>query len=157
MNRQKKEELKKFRNDTKGMSLVEVEKYKLSQAEEKERQNLIHFLHVAIFPEEYSYQGDSHLDAKRRNSGISPLSERFIKTVDERRLKLGVEPYICNQEHFQTTKDYCQQKAINLSKREIKALISEVNKEYKEIMPKIEPSLSRPMTEAEEDMHMWRS
>ena len=157
MNRQKKEELKNFRNDTKGMSPSEIEAYKLNQTEEKERQNLIHFLHVAIFPEEYSYQGDSRLDAKRRKCGINPLSESYIKTVDERRLKLGVEPYVCNQEHFQTTKDYCQKKAMNLSNSEIKALTDKVKKEYKDMMPKTSPAPSKAMTEAEEDMRMWLS
>lgn len=157
MNRQKKEEFKNFRNDIKGMSPAEIEKYKLNKAEEKERQNLIHLLHVATFPEEYSYQHDSYLEASRRKSGINPLSEKYMKIVDERRFKLGVEPYICNQKHYQTTKDYCQQKAMNLTKTEIKALTDEVKKEYKDIMPKNAPAQSRPMTEAEEDMRMWLS
>ena len=157
MNRQKQEELKNFHNDTKGMNPSEIKKYNLNQAEEKERQHHIHFLHVAIFPEEYSYQGDSTSAAKKRKSGINPLSERYIKIVDERRLKLGVEPYICNQEHYQSTKDYCQQKSINLSNSEIKELTNEVKKEYIEKIEKAETSLSRPMTEAEEDMHMWLS
>lgn len=157
MNRQKKEELKNFHNDTKGMSPAEIEAYKLNKAEEKERQNLIHFLHVAIFPEEYSYQGDSRLDAKRRKSGINPLSESYIKTVDERRLKLGVEPYVCNQEHYQSTKDYCQKKAINLSNDEIRSLTNKIKKEYRDMIAKTDLAPSRPMTEAEEDMRMWLS
>ncbi|MBA6264271.1 hypothetical protein [Colwellia sp. Bg11-12] len=157
MNRQKQEELKNFRNDTKGMSPSEIEKYKLNLAEDKERQNHIHFLHVAIFPEEYSYQGDSYSATKKRKRGINPLSEIYIKTVDERRLKLGVEPYICNQEHYQSTKDYCLQKAINLSNDEIKALTNEVKKEYQNNNPASVTLSSKPMTEAEEDMHMWLS
>lgn len=157
MNRQKKEELKNFRNDTKGMSLVEIAAYKLNKVQEQERKELIRMLHIAIFPEEYDYQGDSYSDTKERKRGIDPLSKSYIKTVDERRLKLGVEPYVCNQEHFQTTRDYCQQKTINLSNSEIKALTDEVQKEYKDMMPKTEPTQSRPMTEAEEDMRMWLS
>lgn len=131
MNRQKKEELKKIRNDTIGMSLVEIEAFKLNQAHEKERKNLIYFLHVATFPEEYDYQGDDWSDVKNRKRGIDPLSKSYIKTVDERRLKFGVEPYVCNQGYFQTTRYYCQQKTINLSNSEIKALINEVKNEYK--------------------------
>jgi len=157
MNRQKKEELKNFRNDTKGMSLVEIEAYKLNQAHENERKNLIYLLHVATFSEEYDYRYDTHLQSSRRKKGINPLSEWYIKTVDERRLKLGVEPYICNQEYYQSTKDYCQHKAVNLSNSEIKALTSEVKKEYIDKMPKAEHSPSRPMTDSEEDMHMWLS
>jgi len=137
------------------MSLVEIEAYKLNQAYEKERKNLIYFLHVATFPEEYDYQGDSNLDSKMRKSGIDPLSKSYIKTIDERRLNLGVEPYVCNQGFFKTTRDYCQQKTINLSNSEIKVLTDEVKKEYKDKMPKVDLSPSRPMTEAEKDMYMW--
>tara|TARA_B100000809_G_C14971956_1_gene471273 strand:+ start:277 stop:750 length:474 start_codon:yes stop_codon:yes gene_type:complete len=157
MNRQKKEELKKFHHDTNGMNLVEIEAYKLNQLQEKERKHLIFMLHTAIFPEEYDYQGDSYSDTKERKRGIDPLSKSYIKTVVERRLKFGVEPYVCNQGHFQTTIDYCQQKTINLSNSEIKALTDEVKIEYNDMMPKTEPTQSRPMTEDEKDMRMWLS
>lgn len=53
MNRQKKEEFKKFHNDTEGMSSVEIEMYLQNKAQKEEREALIHLLHNAIFPEEY--------------------------------------------------------------------------------------------------------
>jgi hypothetical protein len=155
MNRQKKEELKKFHNDTKGMSPVEIDVYLQNNALKKERDALIDLLHNAIFPEEYDYRYDTHLQSSRRKSGINPLSEWYVKTINERRRQLGVEAYICTQLHYPSSKEHCQQVAEGLSNNEIKTLRDKVKKEYQQNRPKIDLKPSRPMTEIEKDMYMW--
>jgi hypothetical protein len=60
---------------------------------ESEVEKLAEHMHFAIFPEEYDHFYDSEADTKKRQAGISPLSEKYIGQVNERRKTLGFEPY----------------------------------------------------------------
>jgi|GEM_PF-2936334 len=50
-------------------------------------------LHQALFPEEYDHYNDSIEDARERRRGINPMSKEYQQRVNERRAKMGVEPY----------------------------------------------------------------
>ncbi|MCU7985589.1 hypothetical protein [Shewanella sp. SW24] len=51
-------------------------------------------LHHTLFPEEYDFIYDSISDAYRRRKGINPMSTEYQEEVDNRRLAMGVEPYV---------------------------------------------------------------
>ncbi|ABV36876.1 hypothetical protein Ssed_2267 [Shewanella sediminis HAW-EB3] len=55
----------------------------------------INKLHQGLFPEEYDFVYDSYCDALARKRGINPMSQVYQDEVNERRRKLGVRPYEC--------------------------------------------------------------
>jgi len=79
---------------------------------ESEKNRPLNELHSEIFPEEYDFYYDSHVDAKDRKRGINPMNEQYQLKVNRRRFALGVEPYggtvgIDNTEGLISSYEYC--------------------------------------------------
>ena len=58
-----------------------------------EKQDMVRKLHQELFPEEYDECYDSIFESKLRRKGKNPMSQEYIDTSNNRRLKLKVEPY----------------------------------------------------------------
>lgn len=54
--------------------------------------------HHAIFPEEVDFTQDSREDVLLRKHGANPMSEGYVNQVNERRIALGVVPYMPKSE-----------------------------------------------------------
>ena len=93
MNREKKEELRKYREAREGLSDEEVRLLNEKEAEEAKFKDLIRKVHGEMFPEEYDFTCDSIADANRRARGENPMSEEYIARVDARRVAMGVAPF----------------------------------------------------------------
>lgn len=50
-------------------------------------------MHMELFPEEYSFMMDSHIEVKSRARNESPFNEEFLKNVNKRRAALGVSHF----------------------------------------------------------------
>lgn len=77
-----------------------------------------------IFPEELDFTLDKPKDAALRARGINPASSQYVNSVNERRIALGVKPYMPKESspehhidtpsniHLLTPQDYMMQKSI---------------------------------------------
>lgn len=79
------------------------------------RDSHIHRQHLNLFPEEYDCMYDSTSEAKARRRGINPMRGSYQKEVNQRRLKLGVKPYMGNvgvenidTSNLMTSLEYCK-------------------------------------------------
>ncbi len=69
-----------------------TDKYTPTQQEKNEVDKKARKLHTELFPEEYDEMGDSIQDAKEREKGKNPMSKKYIKKMDDKRVKLGFNP-----------------------------------------------------------------
>jgi len=92
----KKEALKKYKEARKGLTEEQIKELDAREAVDRFVENRIRALHAERFTEEYDHMGDSHLDSEERSRGINPMSAEYTAKVNERRVKLGVEPLSAN-------------------------------------------------------------
>jgi len=52
-----------------------------------------HTIHTKLFPEEYDFMFDDHVDYKLRQQGGSPMSQEYIEETNVRRVAGGSSPY----------------------------------------------------------------
>jgi len=90
MNREKKEEKRKYHEARRGLSADEILALDLEDEINKKIENLARILHAETFPEEYDCIGDSICDAKARAKGMNPMRQEYIEKVTKRRSRLGV-------------------------------------------------------------------
>lgn len=122
MNRFKKEQQKKYNEFTKSFSEADKKNFDFLQNIQSSFESLVNELHVKLFPEEFDFIYDSNVDSIRRARGENPMSEEYIKRMNDKRVKLGFLPlsedgYPIDSEK---TKEYC-----------IKLITKEI--EYREI------------------------
>lgn len=110
MNRFKKEQNEKYIDKTKNMSTDEKKNYDFLLRLQKSFNLLVDELHVKLFPEEFDFICDSNVDANRRRLGENPMSEEYIKQMNEKRVKLGFLPLNENgyAKDSEKTKEYCK-------------------------------------------------
>ena len=75
-----------------GMSVEEIAEVDRQDKVDAQIKKLASLLYGRLFPEEYDFMSDSISDANDRKKGINPMSEAYIKKVDERRRVLGFSP-----------------------------------------------------------------
>ncbi|MCK0165390.1 hypothetical protein [Marinobacter sp. S6332] len=92
MNRFKKEEARAHQKAREGLTDAEIKLVDEQDALNKKISGIARTIHIEWFPEEYDHQMDSIADAADRRSGINPMNADYIKEVNERRKKLGVQP-----------------------------------------------------------------
>ena len=89
MNRAKKEEIRKYNEAREGKSDQEIVEGDRKDSLDAKIKHLASLLHGRLFPEEYDFMGDSILDAKERDQGNNPMSEDYIRKIDDKRRVLG--------------------------------------------------------------------
>lgn len=109
MNREKKEELRKYNAKRKGKTVDEIEEINLQE----EIDNVVGFiagcLHARLFSEEYDFMMDSIADAKDRAKGVSPMSEDYINRIAIKREALEMSALSSSGESTSNdTKQYCR-------------------------------------------------
>lgn len=68
-------------------------------------------MHMELFPEEYSFMMDSHIDLKLRTGNKSPLKEDYLNLVNKRRAALGVSRFSgVNSGFCDDTWQFCRDK-----------------------------------------------
>jgi len=92
MNRAKKEEIRKYNEARQGKSIEEISEIDRQDKLDAQIKKLASLLHGQLFPEEYVFMSDSISDAKDRGRGINPMSEDYIRKVDDKRRVLGFSP-----------------------------------------------------------------
>ncbi len=92
MNREKKEALKKEQSIVEGMSPEQLEIYQEVSDICTRINTLRSKVHHKLFPEEYDFMSDDHIDIKARRRGINPMSEDYQMKVPERRQAIGIRP-----------------------------------------------------------------
>lgn len=98
MNREKKEELKRYREARKGLTPDEIAVVDAREAAEKTFAKDVEQMHLRLFPEEYDFMLDDGVDAKLRAQGINPMSSEYIARVDARRAALGFAAYMAKND-----------------------------------------------------------
>lgn len=112
MNRAKKEEIKRYKAARAGLSPDEVAAVDRRDAHQKAIMDLARTLHAEQFPEEGDFFYDSTSEADNRKRGINPMSEEYIKRVDERRIQMGFAPLPpSGLPRSQETMEYCIEQA----------------------------------------------
>jgi len=92
MNREKKEEIRKYYEARQGKCIEEIAEIDSQDKVEDQIRKLASLLHGRLFFEEYDFMSDSSADAYDRKKGINPMSEAYIKKVDDKRRVLGFTP-----------------------------------------------------------------
>lgn len=116
MNREKKEEIKRYQAARAGLSPDEVAAVDRRESHQKAIKDLARTLHAEQFPEETDFCYDSSSDAKDRSRDINPMSDDYVKRVDERRIRMGFAPLLpSGLPQSQETMEYC----IELAKKQL--------------------------------------
>lgn len=92
MNREKKEELRKYAEKRKGKTVEEIEKIDRQEDIDEAVEFISGRLHCNLFGEEYDFMCDEMVDTKTRARGENPMSEEYIKKVAAKREALSVSP-----------------------------------------------------------------
>jgi len=66
-------------------------------------------IHADLFPEEYDFMYDDHVDAKLRMQGVNPMSKDYMERVNKRRVKGGFSP-LDSGECYQQSMEWVQKK-----------------------------------------------
>lgn len=90
--RWKKEEARKRAEAREGLTPDQIAGLDQREALEQAIEARAREIRAILFPEDYDFMFDNSAEAKLRSQGISPMSEDYIKEVNERRLVLGVAP-----------------------------------------------------------------
>lgn len=96
MNREKKEALKKEQEIINGMNPEQVNIYREVKEIRTRINKLQGHIHSTIFPEEYDFMNDDHVDIKQRRKGINPMSTEYQEQVNNRRNARGIKPLADN-------------------------------------------------------------
>ena len=109
MNKFKKIEKQKYDEIVKNMSAEDKKNYDFLLNIQSSFKSLVKELHVKLFPEEYDFVYDSGVDANRRRLGENPMSEDYIKRMNDKREKLGFLPLTQNgySQDGDKTLEYC--------------------------------------------------
>jgi hypothetical protein len=94
MNKAKKEEIRKYNEARQGKPAEEIAEIDRQDKIDAQIKKLASLLHGRLFPEEYDFMSDSISDAKDRKKGINPMSEEYIKKMDNKRQALGFLPIL---------------------------------------------------------------
>jgi hypothetical protein len=92
LNREKREEIKKYNKAREGLTDKEIVIVDTVDAVKAQVTKLIQSLHYYRFPEEYDEMYDSIVDRGERSRGVNPMSQKYIDTVSRRREEWGVSP-----------------------------------------------------------------
>jgi len=94
MNKAKKEEIRKYNEARQGKPAEEIAEIDRQDKMGAKIKKLASLLHGRFFPEEYDFMSDSISDAKDRKKDINPMSEEYIKKMDNKRQALGFRPIL---------------------------------------------------------------
>ena len=112
MNRFKKEEMKRRKEERKGLTPEQIKTLDLQEIESAVLQKLARKIHAEKFPEEYDFMYDDHVDSADRKKGKNPMSDEYIDKVAEKREKLGFSQLSENgMSESNDTWEFCIQKA----------------------------------------------
>jgi hypothetical protein len=92
MNREKKEDLRKFNEKRKGKTIEEISEIERQEDIDDAIDFIARRLHGDLFDEEYDFTRDEITDVKTRAKGENPMSKEYIKKVAAKREALGVSP-----------------------------------------------------------------
>ena len=92
MNRMKKEELKIYQQQSKGLSSEEVELLDVVLKIRQQIERLSESLRCHIFPEEFDFQFDDYADYTDRRREVNPMSQTYSDKMNQKRQNLGIEP-----------------------------------------------------------------
>jgi Na+-transporting NADH:ubiquinone oxidoreductase subunit NqrC len=90
MNRINKEERLKYIAAREGLSEEQIKALDIKEQHNQKIVKLAKTMHTERFPEEYDFMYDSSSEAKERRKGINPMSQEYIKKVNQKRNELGV-------------------------------------------------------------------
>jgi len=108
MNRAKKEEKRKYQEARKGKTAEEIAVIDAQDIVNEQIHRVAKLLHGSLFSEEYDLMSDSISDAHDRKKGINPMSEEYIKKVDDKRRVLGFSSLSSSgQTTTNDTMEYC--------------------------------------------------
>jgi len=92
MTKFKEIEKAKYNETVKDMDPEDKEIYDLLKSFRDNFDNMANKLHVELFREEHDFVYDSGVDASERKKGNNPMSQEYIKTMDDKRVALGFNP-----------------------------------------------------------------
>jgi len=92
MNRMKKEEIRKYQQQCKGLNANQIDLLDEVLAVKKAITSLAYYLHVQLFSEETDFMYDNSHDAAVRKQGKNPMNQDYITKTNLKREKLGVKP-----------------------------------------------------------------
>jgi len=108
MNRAKKEEQRKYQEARKGKTAEVIAVIDAQDIVNEQVNRVAKLLHGSLFSEEYDLMSDSISDTHDRKKGINPMSEEYIKKVDDKRRVLGFSPLSSSgQTTTNDTMEYC--------------------------------------------------
>jgi len=90
MNRERKEQIRKYKEAREGLTPEEILEVDRKDAIREEINALAEELHLKIFSEEYDRMYDTRSDMADRRRGINPMLSEYIEKVQARRAGLGV-------------------------------------------------------------------
>ena len=116
MNRAKKEFLKAYNKAREGLTPTEIEELDKAEAKAEIITERVSEVHSELFPEEYDFIYDDHVDYNGRNKGENPMSAEYIERINKKRVDAGSSPLSENGMSVSSdTRDYCYQKVISES------------------------------------------
>lgn len=83
-------------------------------------------LHQKLFPEEYDVMADSISDHSDRKKGQNPMASGYTKEVNRRRKRLGLSPFLPNQQSNETL-IWLEKQLTNDNHAELAALMGELD------------------------------
>jgi len=83
-------------------------------------------LHQKLFPEEYDVMADSISDHSDRKKGQNPMASDYTKEVNRRRKRLGLSPFLPNQQSNETL-IWLKNQLINDNHAELAALMRDLD------------------------------
>lgn len=92
MNRYKKEEEKKRREAREDITPEQVRQLDIEDKQNAAIEKLAREIHGEKFSEEFDFMYDDSWDASVRKSGKNPMKENYIAKINEKRRNLGVSP-----------------------------------------------------------------
>jgi hypothetical protein len=92
VNRYKKEEEKKRREAREDLTPEQVRQLDIEDKQNAAIEKLAREIHGEKFSEEFDFMYDDSWDASVRKSGKNPMKESYIAKINEKRRNLGVSP-----------------------------------------------------------------
>ncbi|MFQ3196805.1 MAG: hypothetical protein ACI8R9_000134 [Paraglaciecola sp.] len=94
MNKAKKEKQRQHAKARAGLTDSQIAELDAREAAEEALENRSCKLHMALFPEEFDFWGDSTADANDRKRGVNPMSSDYIAKTNAHRTELGFAPFM---------------------------------------------------------------
>ena len=123
MTRLKKVEKQQYIEKTKNLNIEDKKNYDLLLKYQDKFEQLVRELQGKFFSEEFDFMLDDHVDCKGRKNGINPMDEAYVKIMNEKRTRLGIQPLSQNgyAQDSNETLNYCKKlitQEINFSNNE---------------------------------------